>query len=163
MQTCVWPQWWLRRAPEQTEMCESHVRAGGRVYTGRQPLQLGDGQQPFGSLLRKDRVTGKSRSGRQIPKDVQGLGERKMKSRHATREIVNRLRGRVNSNLHREVVSLAVMEGMMRNTAREDNDPEKLWEGQRWGSTLLPHSSCISSHRGGGLSWLSSLCRACSQ
>ena len=86
-----------------------------------------------------------------------------MKSRHTTGEIVNRLRRRLNSNLHREVVSEAVMEGMMRNTAREDNDPEKLWEGQRWGSTLPPHRPCISSHRGGGLSWLSSLSQACSQ
>lgn len=87
-----------------------------------------------------------------------------MKSRHTNGEIVHRLRRRVNSNLHREVVSLAVNEEMMRNTAREDNDPEKLWAGgQRWGSTLLPHMSCISSRHGGGLSWLSSLSQACSQ
>ena len=87
-----------------------------------------------------------------------------MKSRHTNGEIAHRLRRRVNSNLHREVMEIkAVTEGMMRNTAREDRGPEKVWAaGQHWGATQRC-TSCTFSHHGGGLSWLSSLSQACSQ
>ena len=43
----------------------------------------------------------------------------------------------MSSNIHKEVVNLAVTEGTMRSTAGEDNDPEMLWVGgQSWGPNL---------------------------